>query len=563
MFLQKKTSIILCVFVFGLWLHPFKGHSQNLSEATDMLYFAKSFTANYDSLLQSYYFRQNGLSLKRYKLGEPASPRIDFESVTDSVIYHRLLSLNTKVPLPYKPIVRGYVSMYLRKMNHGIDIMLSQSHYYFPMFEEVLDKYKVPEELEYLAIIESALNPNAVSKAGATGLWQFMHQTGKNYGLEINTFVDERRDPYKSTVAAAQFLRDLHSIYNDWTLAIAAYNCGPGNVNKAIARSGGKTFWDIYDYLPRETRGYIPAYIAAVYMMKFHEKHGLKPSVIKTPNPTKPDSIMVYRDVDFASVTKYVGISMEELRVLNPQYKLSFIPQSEKGYPLYLPHSKLSTFIKYQDSIYSYSRDSLLNTAVKEWRSVKTITHVVRRNETISKVASQYGVSTANLRQWNHLSKKSKLRAGQRLIIYKKTVTTTVADTTRNTATNAPAPTFNDTLTADNTNTVSTTTANNDSATPKTSNSQTSTSQTEKTADITPSTKETVEPSETSNKKTDLTTTTKKKNTEPTTIKHTVKQGDNLFRIAQKYNTTVDKIKKDNNLKNDNIQIGKTLIIKK
>lgn len=526
-----------------------------ISEINDLTQFATAYSQNYDSLLHHYYFRKNKQLLNsKYRLGAPATPKIEFETVTDSMIYKRLLSLNTKVPLEYNPIVRGYVSMYLRKMNHSIDVMLSLAEYYFPMFDEVLDKYNVPCELKYLAIIESALNANAVSRAGATGLWQFMMQTGKNYDLEINTFIDERRDPLKSTHAAARYLRDLHKIYNNWPLAIAAYNCGPGNVNKAIARSGGKqSFWEIYSHLPRETRGYIPAYIAAVYMMNFYEKHGLKPEHISIPHAN--DTIVVHKDVDFQSVAKYIGVSVDELKTLNPQYKLQFVPQSEKGYPLRLPSNKITAFLKLQDSIYSYSRDSILNNAVKEWRAVKTITHKVRRNETVNKIASQYGVSVADVRRWNNLSRKAKLRAGQRIIIYKKTQTVTDSANDNTLAKDSATSATPDTAKRETTPTKPIAA---DTTKPKSSQTV---AKTDTAAD------NSVKPQQEPEKDTKKATETPKKKQQPKPekkhITHTVKSGENLFRIAQKYGTTVDKIKKDNNLKSDKIAAGKKLVIKK
>ena len=555
---RNIRGIILSVaLIFATLYSPSSAFSQVI-ENTDMDYFINAYTANYDSLLHHYYFRKNKQIVNsKYKLGSPATEKVDFETVTDSMIYKRLLSLNTKVPLEYNPIVRGYVSMYLKKMNHSIDVMLSMAEYYFPMFEEVLDKYGVPCELKYLAIIESALNTNAVSKAGATGLWQFMMQTGRNYDLEINTFVDERRDPLKATHAAARYLRDLNKIYNNWPLAIASYNCGPGNVNKAIARSGGaRSFWGVYSYLPRETRGYIPAYIAAVYMMNFYGLHGLHPKHISIP--TANDTVVVHQDVDFASVQKYVGVSIDELKNLNPQYKLQFIPQSEKGYALRLPTNKINVFLKYQDSIFSHSRDSLLNSAVKEWKSVKTITHKVRRNETVIKVADMYGVSAADIRRWNNLSKKAKLKSGQRLIIYKKTQVNkdTIKDNNKETTEIAP----NDSI-------VATADTNTAKLPDKNSSSQNSskTKGKEEKKKVNDTKTDTVQNAETNKKEEQAPKPVQTKPQKPAsqTVYHTVKSGENLFRIAQKYHTTVDKIKKDNNLKNDNITVGKRLVIKK
>ena len=221
-----------------------------------------------------------------------------FENVSDSVIANRLKSMHTVIPMNYNNIVRQYIKMYLGIMSRRLDVTLTLSEYYHPMFIEILSRYGVPEELKYLSIIESAMNPQATSRVGAAGLWQFMYYTGKLYGLEVNSLVDDRRDPYKSTVAAARYLKDLHNVFNDWTLAIAAYNCGPGNINKAIARSGGKhNFWEIYPYLPRETRGYIPAFIAATYVMNYYADHGLRPS--RFDMPINADTIVLHNNVYF------------------------------------------------------------------------------------------------------------------------------------------------------------------------------------------------------------------------------------------------------------------------
>lgn len=536
-----KLAVIALIMVCPLSLL-----AQNDNEPSDMDYFAAAYNVKYDSLLNSYYFKKNHQNIQRkYHLGSDGSPKVDFGTVSDSVIYKRLLSLNTKIPLEYNPRVRGYVNMYLKKMNHSIDVMLSLSELYFPLFEEVLDKYGVPQEMKYLAIIESALNPNAVSRAGATGLWQFMYGTGKNYNLEINTFVDERRDPLKSTHAAARYLRDLHKIYDNWPLAIAAYNCGPGNVNKAIARSGGKySFWEIYYYLPRETRGYIPAYIAAAYMMNFYSLHGLHPNKITIP--TNNDTIVVHKEAAFSEISRFVNIPVEELKTLNPQYKLDIIPASEKGYSLRLPNSKLTTFIKFQDSIYSHTKDSVLAKALREWKSTKTITHTVRKKETINKIASQYGVSVANIKKWNH-KKNNKVRAGERLIIYKsesKKDSVNESDSTlsekkdaeKHTARPAPQrqthPRLTDTTKADTTH-----------------------------SKVAADTLKISRPSNSiADKKKKEEKSGKIEKKQSSTYK--VKAGETLYSIATKNNTTVNNIKKLNNLKSDNIRTGQTLKIR-
>ena len=352
-----NNDIHKIVFSFTLLLllaTPFQAKAQNDNEPTDMDYFAAAYNVKYDSLLNSYYFKKNHQNIQRkYHLGSENSQQIDFSTVSDSVIYKRLLSLNTRIPLEYNPQVRGYVNMYLKKMNHSIDVMLSLSELYFPLFEEVLDKYGVPQEIKYLAIIESALNPNAVSKAGATGLWQFMYGTGKNYNLEINTFVDERRDPLKSTHAAARYLRDLHKIYDNWPLAIAAYNCGPGNVQKAIRRSGGKTsYWDIYPYLPRETRSYVPIFIAACYIMNYYEEHNICPAKCKYNYVT--DTVMITDRVHLRQIADVVGINYDELAFLNPEYKTGIVPGNIKPYPLTLPLAYINSYAMNRDTILAY-----------------------------------------------------------------------------------------------------------------------------------------------------------------------------------------------------------------
>ena len=235
-------------------------HHSNHAEATDM---ADQFVTNYDSLLNSYVLNKYAASTRRHRANINAD--YAFDQIPDSVIAKRLHSLHTIIPMTFNSEVRSYIRMYLNRMRGRLDVMLTLSEFYYPIFEEALSRYDVPEELKHLTIVESAMNPQATSRVGAAGLWQFMYTTGKNYGLEVNSIIDERRDTYKSSDAAAHYIHDLYNVFGDWHLAIAAYNCGPGNINKAIARSGGKRdFWQIYPYLPRETRGYIPAFIAAM-----------------------------------------------------------------------------------------------------------------------------------------------------------------------------------------------------------------------------------------------------------------------------------------------------------
>ena len=267
---QHILTLILLVFT----ALPLR--AQEPLPAGDAELFSARYVQAYDSLLDSYYLRRHAHNTLHSKGNFSVE---QFDAIPDSIIEQRLKSLRCAVPMTYNSEVRSFIRFYLKHMSSRIDIMLTLCEYYHPMFEEALNRYGVPEELKYLTIVESAMNPEATSRVGAAGLWQFMYSTGKLYDLEVNSVVDDRRDPYKSTVAAARHLKDLYNVFGDWQLAIAAYNCGAGNVNKAIARSGGKrTFWEIYGNLPRETRGYVPAFIAVVYVMNYYEQHGIRPT---------------------------------------------------------------------------------------------------------------------------------------------------------------------------------------------------------------------------------------------------------------------------------------------
>lgn len=378
------------------------------------------FVANYDSLLNSYVMSKYASNHRqRGSIGNTAS----FDLIPDSVIARRLASLHTVIPMTFNSQVRSYIRMYLNRMSSRMDVMLTLAEYYRPLFEESLARYGVPEELKYLTIVESAMNPQATSRVGAAGLWQFMYTTGKNYGLEVNSLIDERRDPYKSSDAAAHYIHDLYGIFHDWTLAIAAYNCGPGNINKAIARSGGKhDFWEIYGYLPRETRGYIPAFIAATYVMNFYSDHGLRPSRINIPLRT--DTVMVERNMLFCFVSQYTGVSMSELRTLNPQYRADMIPGEGGSYPLCLPMDKMTDLINWADTIFAYSEDSLTHTPVVV-QEVKKATHAVtsastyhkvRRGETLTSIARKHGTTVQKIKKLNGLH-SDRIRDGQRLRI--------------------------------------------------------------------------------------------------------------------------------------------------
>ncbi len=338
----------------------------------------------------------------------------------------RLKRLPTVIELPYNHIVQDYIDRYTQRQRRSVSVILGAANFYMPIFEEALESYALPLELKYLPVIESALNPTAVSRAGATGLWQFMLTTGKQYGLEVNSLVDDRCDPIKASYAAAHYLSDLYAIFGDWTLAIAAYNCGPENVNKAIHRAGGETdFWRIYPYLPKETRGYIPAFIAANYIMNYYCEHNICPLVATLP--TKTDTIVVERDVHFDQIAHVLDIDVRAIEALNPQYRRSVVNGGTQPSVLRLPSKDIIAFIDNQDSIYAYRADELLTkravTAVNETAasskkktsksSARTVT--IRKGDTLSAIAKRNGTTVAKLKQLNPSIKGTTINAGKKI----------------------------------------------------------------------------------------------------------------------------------------------------
>ena len=278
---------------------------------------------------------------------------------TKEEIMARLKMLPTVIEMPYNDAVQKMIDRYSGHLRHSVSFMLGAQNFYMPIFEEALESYRLPLELKYLPVIESALNPRAVSRVGATGLWQFMISTAKHYGLKVNSLVDERRDPLKSSYAAAQYLSDLYKIFGDWNLVIAAYNCGPDKLNRAIHRSGGsRDYWQIYPYLPAETRGYVPAFIAANYIMNYYCDHNICPML--STLPVKTDTVMLSRDVHFEQVAGVLGISVDQLRDLNPQYRRNVVNGNNSPMPIRLPVADISRFIDNEDSIYAYNADELL-----------------------------------------------------------------------------------------------------------------------------------------------------------------------------------------------------------
>ena len=348
----------------------------------------------------------------------------------DTVYANRLYRMPTVMELSYNQVVKSYIEMYSARRREQVSYMLALGEYYFPMFEEALDRHGLPLELKYLPVIESALNPIAVSRAGATGLWQFMLRTGKSYGLEVNSLVDERRDPYKSTDAAVKYLKDLYTIYGDWNLVIAAYNCGPGNVNKAIARSGGKRdYWEIYYRLPKETRGYVPAFIAANYIMNHYVDHNICP-VHNYGSSLTLDTIHVSEQIHLEQISGVLDIPLSEIKRLNPQFKSDRIPGNVKPYSLVLPSDKMFAYIDRNDSIINYNRNNYFThrtytdgymdgTQSLSDGNTTNVYYSVRRGDNLSSIARRNGTTISLIKSWNNL-KSDRLNIGARLIVGRK-----------------------------------------------------------------------------------------------------------------------------------------------
>ena len=352
----------------------------------------------------------------------------DTTTLPDSVYKARLQALPCVIELPYNERVRAFILRYVKRNPKQVARMMRMSDYYFPIFEEALCRYNLPYELCCLPIIESALNPMARSHAGAAGLWQFMPATGKLFGLEVNSLVDERMDVIKATDAACRFLSSMYTIYHDWNLVIAAYNCGSGNVNKAIRRAGGKRdFWSIYPYLPRETRNYVPIFIAANYAMNYGQEHGICKAPVEKAMMT--DTIRTTKRLHLQQVSENLGIDINELRRLNPQYSRDILPGGSV-YALCLPSEKVGMYIDLQDTILTYKADSLINNrrAEIDLAKVTSITgayrvngvtyYTIKRGDTLGGIAKKVHCSVKQLRQWNGL-KNDNIREGKKLKICK------------------------------------------------------------------------------------------------------------------------------------------------
>ncbi|TBW27740.1 lytic transglycosylase domain-containing protein [Gramella sp. KN1008] len=346
-----------------------------------------------------------------------------YKELPTDTLKARLARLNARTPfnVEYNPILESVIKSYLKRNKKGMERLMALSSYYFPMFEQELDKYDIPLEIKYLALVESALNPRAKSRVGATGLWQFMFTTGKMHGLDVSSYVDERMDPVRSTEAAAKYLASLYKVFGDWDLVLASYNSGPGNVSKAIRRSGGATdYWHLRRYLPRETAGYVPAFLATLYLFEYADEHKFQP---KRPDVVyfETDTLQVKHMLTFDQINKITGVEKEMLQFLNPSYKLDIIPfVEEEKYSLRLPKYAVGKFVSNENAIYQYAQNELIEKEKELPRYVETedrIRYRVRKGDYLGKIAERYGVGISSIKRWNNL-RSNNLRIGQYLTIY-------------------------------------------------------------------------------------------------------------------------------------------------
>lgn len=571
---MKKQLVIFSLLLTALAASPASQKHPNVldlkeSITDDAIIFPESFETDSRKLLESWY-------MKNYTDTDDGYRSMPNPVTSDDEIRKRLAALPTVIDMPFNSIVREYIDRYMEKGRPLVAGMLGLSTYYMPIFEQALEAERLPLELKYLPVIESALDPNAVSRSGAGGLWQFMPAAAKGYGLEISSLVDERRDPYLSSKTAAKMLHELYDTYGDWSLAIAAYNCGPGAVNKAIRRAGGDPkshdFWSIYSYLTPETRGYVPMFIAANYVMTYYKDHNISPVL-----PTRPlvtDTVGIGKRVHFDQISKVLDIPKEELRILNPQFRADIIPGSgEKQYMLILPSQQAQAYIMSEPEILAYEsaryarridaepgempedgipagdvvadgNDMIIAAAHPESEEddaprassvtareepnlaakTRVVNHTVASGETINDIATLYNVRVSDIRSWNSL-RRNAVRVGQTLHIETAVDAATIAR-------HAPAPK----------SATRTASVNKDNAAAQVSASKSRTSSK-------------------SSGKTYSKTQTKKKSTVKASTSYKIKSGENLTTIARKHGVTVEQLRKANNLKGDNIRAGENLKI--
>jgi membrane-bound lytic murein transglycosylase D len=410
---MKSIKYILLSLIFAFGINGFAQETTDLigNSDNDTLFIPESWETDLDTLRQSWH--------EQYINGKNENPAYgDTTKICDSVYIARLAALNNEIRVPYNEMIRRYIDLCVDRRRKTVEYMLGLENFYFPMIEQKLDKHQLPLELKYLAVVESALNPMATSHMGTTGLWQFMLITGKRYGLEINSLVDERRDPEKATEAACAYFKDLYGIYGDWALALSAYNCGPGNVNKAIRRAGGqRSYWKIYPFLPKETRSYVPMFVAINYVMEYYAHHQFRPKAIDLNMTT--DTVMVSRPIHFDQIAEVLNMDKDLIIKLNPQYKRKIIPGNSKPRAIKLPALQVYAFVDKEDSIANHRKDELLPllNGQTTGNNSEKIVHRVKSGETVRSLEVKYGVSAASIRKWNGL-KSNRLKAGRRLIIY-------------------------------------------------------------------------------------------------------------------------------------------------
>lgn len=413
---RLSTTIILTIFLSFASMSTAQENEQiqACDTITDINFkLPDEYVANLEQELNDWY-------LLNYSAYTPQKGHTTTHSANfpDSIYRQRLDAMETIIDMPYNQVVRNCIDRYMRNINNSLGAMLGRSILYMPIFEQALEEAGLPLELKYLSVVESALKPTATSRVGAAGLWQFMTATGRMYNLHISTLVDERRDPYKSSVAAAQYLKDLYEMFGDWHLALAAYNCGPGRISRAINATGKKDFWDIYYTLPSETRMYVPLFIAANYAMTYYKEHNVEP--ILPVKPLTTDTVMVQHKLYLEHIATVMNIPMDALKELNPQYRCDIIPGSaQKPYSLTLPSQQAFVYTLMQDSILAYAKKDLEEKGITE-DEISTeptpIHHKVRSGETLSTIARKYSTTVKNIKQWSGI-KSDKLRIGQRLIV--------------------------------------------------------------------------------------------------------------------------------------------------
>lgn len=527
----------------------------------------ESFETDTHKMMENWY-------LQNYTALDADVDRKPDATVTDEEIIERLAAIPTTIELPFNSTVRAYIDAYTTKNRSLVENMLGMSLYYLPIFEQALERENVPNELKYLPVIESAMNPDAVSRSGATGLWQLMLPTAQGYGMEVNTLVDERRDPVASSAVAAKLLHQLYDIYHDWSLAIAAYNCGPGNVNKAMRRCNApkKDFWAIYPYLPSQTRGYLPCFIAATYVMTYYKHHNISPALARKPIIT--DSVQVGRRVHFQQIADVLKIPIEELRVLNPQYRQDIIPGDIRPYSLVLPANQIYSYIMSEDAIVDHNAElyarrytvepSTGNEAKPgdgEWVTTeKVIYHKVKSGETMASIAKRYGVSLWSLKHANGNIRTARRGQNLKVVTTERVFRPSAPKSTGDDASAdlAQGHTPTETIVPLQSNKPDGADAPADLPAETAAAAPADAAPAQAAA---PAKSSTAKKSTTSSGKKNSKSSAKKK---PATRSVQAKSGDSLARIAKRNGTTVAELKRLNNLKGNNptIQPGQKIRVK-